>query len=94
MPVREDGRWESWATRRAREKFEAEQAADEAFLPEPEPEAQPKRQRRGQAAAEAAIADATGAEVSLNPDADLIAEFGYGEDFTAESGDIEFEENA
>lgn len=92
MPVREDGKWESWATRKARDKFEAEQAADEAFMPEPERVRKPKQQRRGKAAAEAAIAEATGTEVNLNPDADLIEAFGEGEDFTAESGDIQFEE--
>lgn len=85
MPVNNDGKWESWATRLAREKFEAEQAADAEFMPEPVAEApKPKRQRRGKAAAEAAIAEATGQTVEVNADAALEAEFGQGEDFTNE----------
>lgn len=76
MPVREDGRWESWADRTAREKQATADEADEPATVEeaPAPVQKPRRQRRSKAAAEAAIAEATGATVDLDIDTSELEE--------------------
>ena len=64
MPVREDGKWEDWGTRIAREKaakVEAQVVAAEAE----EPEVKPQRRRRTPSAAQAAIKNATGVTVTI-----------------------------
>lgn len=65
MPVRE-GRWVPWAAIIAAEKA-AKAAAPVEVEDEPEAPAPPaKRTRRSKAAAEAAIAEATGVNVTLD----------------------------
>jgi len=79
MPVR-NGKWVSWFTVKEAAKQLAE-AAPEEPEPEPEPEPKARRPRRSKVAAEAAIADATGAEVTLDEPVLLVdADFDFNEE--------------